>query len=168
MELVKGTVLELLRSAYEQRDEVCVLSFRGTQAEVLLPPTRSVEQAEEALRELPTGGRTPLAHALVVAHEVVHQVRRSRPNTPVLLVLLSDGRANVPLPGTAEDPWQQALQAAAGLATAKVPALVLDTDTGFIRLGKAAQLASALAAQCLPLEELTAQSLVLKVRQQQR
>src|SRR5207302_11073035 len=57
MELVKGTVLGLLQSAYEQRDEVGVVAFRGTQAEVLLPPTGSVELADRALRELPTGGR---------------------------------------------------------------------------------------------------------------
>ena len=71
MTLVKGTVLGLLRSAYEQRDEVGVIAFRGLQAEVLLPPTASVELAEHALRVLPTGGRTPLAHALVLAGAVV-------------------------------------------------------------------------------------------------
>src|SRR5207245_9203874 len=69
MELVKGAVLGLLHSAYEQRDQVAVLAFRGLQAEVLLPPTGSVGLAEQALRVLPTGGRPPLAHALVLAGE---------------------------------------------------------------------------------------------------
>ncbi len=165
MELVKGTVLGLLQSAYEQRDEVGVIAFRGPQAEVLLEPTSRVDQAEQALRILPTGGRTPLAHALVVAGEIVAQSRRTHPDLPILLVLLSDGRANVSLPGTAEDPWQQALRAAAELAAARIPALVLDSDSSFVRLGRVPELAQALAAQCLPLEGISAEKLVLKIRQ---
>ena len=163
MELVKAAVLGLLQSAYEQRDEVGVIAFRGTQAEVLLPPTGSVEMADRALRELPTGGRTPLAHALVTAGDVL---RRARPDVPTLLVLLSDGKANVPLPDTAGDPWQQALSAAQELAKEGRPALVLDADAGFVRLGRAAELAQALGAECLPLDGLSAETLVLKVRQQ--
>jgi magnesium chelatase subunit D len=162
MELVKGAVLGLLQSAYEQRDEVGVIAFRGTQAEALLPPTGSVELADRALRVLPTGGRTPLAHALVTAGDVL---RRARPDVPALLVLLSDGKANVPLPDTAGDPWQQALSAAQGLAEEGRPALVLDADAGFVRMGRAAELAQALGAQCLPLDGLSAETLVLKVRQ---
>ena len=168
MELVKGTVLGLLHSAYEQRDEVGVIVFRGTQAEVLLPPTRSLNQAEEALRVLPTGGRTPLAHALVLAGEVVRQARRSRPDGPLLVVLLSDGRANVALPGTVEDPWRQALSAAAELAAAGLSALVLDTNTSFVRLGRAEELAKALGATWLPLEDFSAEKLVLKLRESRR
>jgi magnesium chelatase subunit D len=165
MEFVKGAVLSLLKSAYEQRDEVAVIAFRGPQAEVLLRPTQSVDLAEQALRTLPTGGRTPLAHALDLASEVVGLSRRAHPELPILLVLLSDGRANVPLPTTKEDPWQQALQAAAELARVKVPALVLDTDASFVRLGRVQELAQAMAAECLPLEDLSAETLVLKVRQ---
>jgi len=165
MELVKGTVFGLLRTAYEQRDEVGVIAFRGPQAEVLLAPTASVELAEHLLRVLPTGGRTPLAHALVLAGEVAALARRSNRELPILLVLLTDGRANVPLPGTTEDPWQQALRVAQELAGAKLPALVLNTDTGFVRLGRVQELAQALAAECLPLEELSAETLMLKVRQ---
>jgi magnesium chelatase subunit D len=161
MELVKGTVLGILRSAYEQRDEVAVIAFRATQAEVLLRPTDNVALAEQTLRVLPTGGRTPLAHALALAGDMV---RQTQPKPPVLLVLLSDGRANVPLPGTSADPWQQALQAARELAGAGVPALVLDTDTGFIKLGRVQELAQALQAPCLALEDLSAETLLLKLR----
>jgi magnesium chelatase subunit D len=165
MELVKGAVLGLLQSAYEQRDEVGVIAFRGPQAEVLLSPTGSVELAERALRALPTGGRTPLAHALVSAGEVLDRSRRARPEVPALLVLLSDGKANVPLPETTGDPWQQAIGAAGELARQRVPALVLDADTGFVRVGRAAELAEALGGECLPLDGLSAEALVLKVRQ---
>ena len=166
MELLKGAVLGLLHSAYEQRDEVGVIAFRGPRAELLLPPTASVELAERALRVLPTGGRTPLAHALVTAGEVFRRARSARPDMPALLVFLSDGKANVPLPDTAGDPWQQALLAARAIAAAGLPALVLDTDAGFVRLGRAAELAQALGAECLPLDGLSAERLVLKVRQQ--
>jgi magnesium chelatase subunit D len=165
MELLKGAVLGLLQSAYEQRDEVGVIAFRGPQADLLLPPTGNVELADRALRVLPTGGRTPLAHALVTAGEVFRRARSARPEVPALLVLLSDGKANVPLPDTAGDPWRQSLQAAREVLSAGLPALVLDTDAGFVRLGRAAELAQALGAECLPLEGLSAEMLVLKVRQ---
>jgi magnesium chelatase subunit D len=164
MELVKGAVLGLLQSAYEQRDEVSVIAFRGPQAELLLSPTGSVELADRALRVLPTGGRTPLAHALVVAGEVFRRACSARTAGPALLVLLSDGKANVPLPDTAGDPWQQALLVARELASAGLSALVLDSDAGFVRLGRAAELAQALGAECLPLEGLSAETLVLKLR----
>jgi magnesium chelatase subunit D len=164
MEAVKGAILGLLRSAYEQRDQVGVIAFRGPRAEVLLSPTNRVELAEQSLRELPTGGRTPLAHAFVLAGEVAQQARRAKSELPLLLILLSDGRANVPLPGTTGDPWRQALQAAEALAAEALPALVLDTAEGFVRLERVKEVAQALAAPCLPLEELSADSLLLKVR----
>lgn len=165
MELVKGTVLGLLQSAYEQRDEVAVIAFRGPQAEVLLEPTSLVERAEQALRILPTGGRTPLAHALALSGAIVRRSRQVHPKQPILLVLLSDGRANVALPGTTDDPWQQALREAADLAASGVPALVLDTDAGFVRLGRVQELSQALATQYLRLEDLSAERLVLSIRQ---
>jgi magnesium chelatase subunit D len=164
MELVKAAVLDLLQSAYEQRDEVAVIAFRGTQAELLLPPTGSVELAEAALRALPTGGRTPLAHGLALAGDVLRRSRRSSPDLPTLLVLLTDGKANVPLPEMTGDPWQQALSQAQALAMERVPALVLDADAGFVRMGRAPVLAQALGTECLPLDGLSAETLVLKVR----
>jgi magnesium chelatase subunit D len=179
MELVKSTVLGLLKSAYEQRDEVAVIVFRGPEAEVLLPPTRSVALAEQALRELPTGGRTPLAHALVLASKIVQQTRTARPDLPILLVLLSDGRANVAEKGDASIftvqetenrcvPFFQALEAARELASAAVPALVLDTNESFVRLGRLEELAQALGARTLSLEEFSAKNLILQLRQLQR
>jgi len=168
MAAVKGSVLGLLQSAYEQRDEVGVIAFRGPNAEVLLPPTRGIDRAEEALRVLPTGGRTPLAHALVLARETIRQAQRSAPDRLVLLVLLSDGKANVGLPESPGDPWQQALHAAADIRADGIPALVLDSDAGYVRLGRARQLAEALSAEYLPLEELSAETLILKVRQRLR
>ena len=163
MEMVKGTVLALLRDAYERRDEVGVIAFRGTQAEVLLSPTRSVDTAERQLRELPTGGRTPLAHALQVTTELLSQNSgASRPQP--LVIVLSDGKANVPLDGTG-DAWEQALQYAQSFARKSIAALVLDTEVGFVRMGRAQILATALNAPCLSLEELsTSEHLTLTIR----
>ncbi|MFA6161948.1 MAG: putative cobaltochelatase [Methylobacter sp.] len=158
MEAVKGAVLSLLTDAYQQRDEVAVISFRGESAQLLLPPTRSVDLAEQNLRELPTGGRTPLPHALSVALETLEKT-----SMPPLLVLLSDGKANVAL-NDGNDPWQESLRFAELLAERGIPALVLDTETGYLRLGRARQLAQALGAECLTLEELTAENLALTVR----
>ncbi|MFJ3054787.1 putative cobaltochelatase [Herbaspirillum sp. NPDC087042] len=164
MEAVKGAVLALLTDAYQRRDQLAVIAFRGEQAELLLAPTRSADLAEQGLRELPTGGRTPLPHALQLAAQMLQQ---SAPqDAPPLLVILSDGRANVGLPGSQGDPWQQTLDAAAVLAAQGVPALVLDTEAGYLRLGRAAQLAEALGARCLTLEQLTGDALALTVRAQ--
>jgi magnesium chelatase subunit D len=164
MEAIKGAVLSLLRDAYELRDQVGVIAFRGLEAEVLLGQCARVDLAEQVLRVLPTGGRTPLAHALVLARETVSEARRSSPGLHALLVVLSDGKANVSLPGTEGDPGAQALEAAADLAKDRVAALVLDSDAGFVRLGRARELAEALGAECLPLEGLSAEEIVLRIK----
>ena len=164
MEMVKATVLSLLRDAYERRDEVGVIAFRGTKAELLLSPTRSVDTAEKQLRDLPTGGRTPLAHALQVAADVL--TRNSGASRPEpLLIVLSDGKANVAIDG-AGDPWQQSLDYAQSFARKGIAALVLDTEVGFVRMGRAGNLAASMGAQCLSLEEFSAETLSLTIRGQ--
>ncbi|HAT30637.1 MAG TPA: magnesium chelatase, partial [Janthinobacterium sp.] len=160
MEAVKGAVLSLLTDAYQRRDEVAVIAFRGQAAQVLLAPTRSVERAEQGLTELPTGGRTPLPHALQLALETLN---RAAHNAPPLLVILTDGKANVAL-DEGGDPWRESLAMAELLAARGVPALVLDTESGYLRLGRAAQLAQTLGAECLTLEQLSADNLALTVR----
>ncbi|AFZ67795.1 VWA domain-containing protein [Deinococcus peraridilitoris] len=156
MEAVKGAALGLLADAYARRDEVGVIAFRGVRAELLLPFTRDTDTAQRALQQLPTGGRTPLAHALTLAGEVLHSRQDG-----ALLVVLTDGRGNVPLPGGG-DAWAQTLSAAAALAG--TPALVLDTETGVVRAGRAAELARALGAECLTPEALSAETLTLALR----
>lgn len=160
MEAVKGAVLALLTDVYQRRDEVAVIAFRGEKAELLLAPTRSVEQAEQGLRALPTGGRTPLPHALQLSLQLLQQ---RADDAPPLLVLLSDGKANVPV-GSGGDPWQETLVLAAEIAAAGIAALVLDTETGYVRLGRAARLAQALGAECLTLEALSADNLALTIK----
>lgn len=152
MEAVKGSVLNLLQDAYQKRNMVAVIAFRGVEASVLLEPTRSTELAEEALEKLPTGGRTPLPHALQLAEKMLASFAKGDRVQP-FLVILSDGKANVPLPGAGGDAWRQSLQLAENL---KYPALVLDTEIGYVRYGKARELAAALGAEYLSLHELSA------------
>ncbi|MEO1669025.1 MAG: VWA domain-containing protein [Chloroflexota bacterium] len=168
MEAVKGAVLALLTDAYQQRDRVGVIAFRGTDAELILAPTRSVELAEKQLQQLPAGGRTPLAHGLLLAHETLHRIRRDHPEQAVMLVLLSDGKANVPLPASSGDPWEQTQSAAAELAKLAVPALLLDTETGYVQVGRGRELAEALGADYMPLDDLSADHLIHTIRERLR
>lgn len=162
MEQVKATVLGLLHDAYQRRDQVAVIAFRGRSAELVLPPTRQVEQAEQALHALPTGGRTPLPHALQLAGDML--ARQGAQGLSPLLVLLSDGRANVALGEDHADPWQQCLQLAEELAGAAIPALVLDTEQAYVKLGRARQLAEALQAEYLPCEQLSSEQLTITIK----
>ena len=141
MRLVKGATLNLLRRSFKNGDEVAIIVFRGTSAQVLLEPSRSVHEASTALEYLPTGGRTPLADALNLARTYL------TPTT--VLVLLTDGRANVPL--GAGDPWQEALDLASQI---KTRSLVIDTETATERLGRPLKLAETLAAEYVRLENL--------------
>ena len=170
MESVKGAVLALLTDAYQQRDRVCVIAFRGPKAEVLLQPTKSVEQAGKQLQRLPTGGRTPLAHALSLTKETIHRIYQQDPEQAILLIVLSDGKANVPLP---ESPlphdnglsWAQTEQVAKALASLAIPTLFLDTDAGVVRVGRGQELAGLLEASYLRLDDLSADGLVHTIRQ---
>ena len=151
MSAVKGAVLSLLADAYQRRDKVALVCFRGEGARVLLPPTASVELAATRLAELPTGGRTPLAAGLARAAEVLGRERIRDTERRPLLVLLTDGRATA-----GPDPRA----AVRTLRSSKVASVVVDTEDGNIRLGMAAGIAHALGARCLRLEELRADSLV--------
>jgi magnesium chelatase subunit D len=151
MSAVKGAVLSLLADAYQRRDKVGLVSFRGEGARVLLPPTSSVELAASRLEELPTGGRTPLAAGLEKAAEVLGRERLREKERRPLLVLLTDGRTTA-----GPDPRG----AASGLRRLGVASVVVDTEEGYARLGMAKALAEVMGAQCLRLEDLRAGSLV--------
>jgi magnesium chelatase subunit D len=151
MSTVKGAVLSLLNDAYQRRDKVALISFRGEGAETLLPPTSSVELAAARLEDLPTGGRTPLAAGIEKAAEVLgREGLRDRERRP-LLVLLTDGRATA-----GSDPKA----VAARLRSTGVTSFVVDTEEGYVRLGMAGELAGAMGARCLRLEELRSDTLV--------
>jgi magnesium chelatase subunit D len=163
MGAVKGAVLSLLLDAYQRRDKVGMITFRGSDARVLLPPTSSVEAAAARLAELPTGGRTPLAAGLLRAHEVLRTERLRDPDRRPLLVVVTDGRATSR--SGAPDPVTAAHQAAGLLAAAQVTSVVVDCESGTIRLGLAAGLARALDGALLRLDELAAGPLADSVRE---
>ena len=151
MSAVKGAVLSLLNDAYQRRDKVALISFRGEGAWILLPPTSSVALAAPRLEVLPTGGRTPLAAGIEKAAEVLmREELRDKERRP-LLVLLTDGR-------TTAGPDPQV--AAARLRSLGTTSCVVDTEEGYVRLGMAGELAESMGARCLRLEELRADSLV--------
>jgi magnesium chelatase subunit D len=151
METVKAVALGLLADADRSRDEVAVVSVRGPRAELLLPPTRDAGEAERLFTRLPTGGRTPLAHGLTLAADLTHTR-----TTPVLVVLVSDGRANVSLPGTDADPWAQALAACRRLVGPTTTVQLIDAEDGAVRAGRVGELAAALGVEPLPLAALSA------------
>jgi magnesium chelatase subunit D len=160
MGAVKGAVLSLLVDAYQRRDKVGMVAFRGSGADVLLPPTSSVEAAAARLAALPTGGRTPVAAGLIQAYQVLRAERLRDPRRRPLLVLVTDGRAT----GGGPDPVADAHRAAAMLATARVASVVVDCEAGPVRLGLAAGLAAALGGLVLRPGELAAGPLADSVR----
>ena len=152
MAQVKGVLLGLLREVYRHRDGVAVIAFRGSQSEMLLAPTRSPEAAQAFLEALPTGGRTPLAHALLRVDALLTLERRRRASWVPILILVTDGRPNRSLSRT--DPLQESLAICRRLASQNLSAVVVDTEAGAIRLGLASQFASALSAAYVRLEQL--------------
>jgi magnesium chelatase subunit D len=158
----KGAILSLLLDAYQKRDQVGLVGFRGQEATVLLPPTGSVEMAQRHLIDLRTGGRTPLAAGLAKAHELLVRYRQRARDIQPFLVMLTDGRANAGRPE--RDPVADAMATAVALRTASVPSLVVDTEQGALRLGLARRLADALGGVYLRLEELAAGTLASAVK----
>nr|WP_028985025.1 putative cobaltochelatase [Sporichthya polymorpha] len=153
MGAVKAAVLSLLLDAYQRRDKVGLVTFRGADATLDLPPTSSVEAGAARLRNLPTGGRTPLAAGLAEARHVLAVERLRDPARRPLLVLVTDGRATA-APGTPGDPLALAHRAAAALAADGVAAVVVDCEDGPVRLGLAGGIATLLNAPLLRLHEL--------------
>jgi magnesium chelatase subunit D len=147
MRAVKGAVLSLLLDAYQRRDKVGLVTFRGTGAELALPPTSSVEAAARRLTSLATGGRTPLAAGLAKAAHVLATERLRDPHRRALLVVVTDGRATA---GTDADLHRSAAMLAG------VAAVVVDCEASVLRLGLAAGLADRLGASLFRLDELEA------------
>jgi magnesium chelatase subunit D len=135
---VKGALLALLRDAYARRDRVALIAFRDAGARLLVAPGAPLERAAAAIRELPTGGRTPLAAGLDLAVATVARERAREPARRALALVLTDGRV--------EDPGGAVPRAAARLAAAADAVHVVDTEEGPVRLGLAARLAAAARA----------------------
>ncbi|MFD5588700.1 putative cobaltochelatase [Streptomyces sp. NPDC127063] len=154
MSAVKGAVLSLLLDAYQRRDKVGLVTFRGSAADVALPPTSSVDAAAARLESLPTGGRTPLAAGLLKAHEVLRVERLRDPARRPLVVVVTDGRAT-----GGPEPVALASRAARLFAADGVASVVVDCEAGPVRLGLAGQLAADLGGTAVTLDELRADAI---------
>ncbi|MFW6718931.1 putative cobaltochelatase [Streptomyces sp. MAR4 CNY-716] len=166
MGAVKGAVLSLLLDAYQRRDKVGLVTFRGRDAELALPPTSSVDAAAARLERLPTGGRTPLAAGLLRARETLRVERLRDPARRPLLVVVTDGRAT-----GGPEPVARAGRAARLLAAEGVASVVVDCESGPVRLGLAGELARELRGTAVSLGELRAEAvggLVREVRADRR
>jgi magnesium chelatase subunit D len=158
MREAKQAVLSLLLDAYQKRDRIGLIAFRGERADLLLPPTTSVDLAEQRLQTLPTGGRTPLAHALQLGLLSFERHRANHPEDVPLLLLISDGRANVALGGG--DAAAQTLALAEEIRARGIESVVIDTESGSMRVGLCRPLSEALGGAYLPLEQLRAGDLI--------
>lgn len=156
---VTGAIVSLLRDAYQRRDKVAVITVRGSSAELVLPPTSSVDVAVRRLASLRTGGKTPLAQGFLEARRVVLREKVRDPQRRALVVALTDGRATGGV-----DPVQRAKVAAGLLADASVASVVVDCESGMIRLGLARELATALRGAYVRLDELSAEQVAGVVR----
>ncbi|KAF5424712.1 MAG: magnesium chelatase subunit D [Candidatus Methanocomedens sp.] len=162
MTAAKGAILSLLIDAYQKRDRVGLIAFKGNSAEVILPPTSSVELARKYLQNLPTGGKTPLPHGLMKGYEVIQSELRRDPDAYPFFILISDGRANVCLHG--ESALEETLEIASHIKAEGIHSTVIDTEAGAIRFGFARQISDALGARHLKLEDLRSDSIVNAVK----
>jgi Mg-chelatase subunit ChlD len=164
MEAAKGAVLSLLIDAYQKRDRVCMISFQKDRANLVLPPTSSVEMAQEALRDIPVGGKTPLSAGLLLAYQVVERERRRDGEVMPLMILLTDGAGNVSTTGM--PPREEALLVADLLAHSKIRSVVINTEHEALDRGLARELANALGGPCYTLGEIRAENLYQTVRKE--
>ena len=131
--------------------------FRGKSAELLLPPTSSVELARKCMQDLPVGGKTPLAHGLSKGFEVIQRELMVNKHTLPKLILISDGKANVGM--TSDSPLNDAIKVAGHIREKEIASFVIDSEKSFIAFGLAKRLADEMDAKYLKLEDLQADQL---------
>ncbi|MDQ3157520.1 MAG: magnesium chelatase subunit D family protein [Actinomycetota bacterium] len=159
MEQVKTAIISLLLDAYQRRDKVGLITFRQDKAELALPPTSSVDIAAARMRDLPAGGRTPLAEGLLMASQTLSLERIRDPRRRPLLVVITDGRATY-----GQDALGRSKQVARHLGQSGVASLVIDCESGKFTMGLARELSSQLLGEYVPLGEVAAAALTTAVR----
>ncbi|RZB33078.1 MAG: magnesium chelatase subunit D [Desulfobacteraceae bacterium Eth-SRB2] len=161
----KGAILSLLMDAYQKRDKVAMVAFKGEHAETLLPPTSSIELAHKLLEELPTGGKTPLCHGISLGYQIIQSYFRKDPYIYPLLILLSDGKANVSQYGG--KPLSEAMEVAEEIRNdTRVNTAIVDVEkSGLITFGLAHQLSRQMGARYFRIEDLKSDTLVEILRE---
>ena len=163
MRAVKGAIFYMLQEAYQKRDRVGMIAFRRDKADMLLPITRSVDLAQKRLAEMPTGGKTPLADGLALSLQTLAMMNKRDSELEPLLIVVTDGRANAVHEGE-KDPVAAAISIAEKIAKAKITSVVIDTESGFIKLGLAKKVAAAMQANYYTLQKLSKENIIHIVR----
>lgn len=150
----KGAILSILGDAYRKRDRVAMVAFKGNEALVLLSPTSSIELAKKNLEQLPTGGRTPLSSGLAAGISVIKREKLKNSRIKPVMVIISDGRGNVSLGNG--NPFDEAKELCSSARELGVLSVVIDTETGLIRLGRLAELADILGGKYYSMDDIRA------------
>ena len=165
MSATKGAIMSLLTDAYQRRDRVGLIVFQKDRANLILPPTNSVQLAQRALQDIPVGGKTPLSAGLYLAHQVIKRDMITHPDVIPLLIILTDGAGNVSMTEKMA-PQQEAHSLAEQIASENIRSVVVNMEHAAFDQGLAQALANHLLAPCLSLEELKAENLLEAVKKE--
>lgn len=153
MGAVKGAVLSLLNDAYQKRDSIGIIAFRGSGAETLLNITRSVDLAEKCLKTLSTGGKTPLAHGLYKSYQLLKAEKIKNPDSLQYLIVVSDGKANVPF--KTDHPLEDAFEIAETIGAEGIKSMVIDTESSYIEYGFAEELGKRMDSRYIKMSNIS-------------
>lgn len=164
MSATKGAIMSLLTDAYQRRDRVGLVVFQKNRAQLILPPTNSVQLAQKALADIPVGGKTPLSAGLALAYRVFKQDLLSHPDVLPLMILLTDGAGNVSLSNL--PPQEEAHRIAREIQEEGIKSVVVNMEHASFDQGLAQKLAEELGGPCFALSQLRADILYRTVREQ--